>query len=224
MVERLTSQPANNVNRSDNIPESDLELHQLNPEELERQLEESDLQQLIEKHGGKSRKEASHQATKLITEKRLLRSQAEELIIRSWLPEDLMNLVHSYVDTHFRETKSIVNSPEAVSAAKCISEDEMVIRLWTVEQTLIQMKFSAEQARSAIGNLVAREFSGVPIAVAGKDSMWGLNECLDWLALTCEAAALPDYEVKDSVARPGMSRTSLETHDLSNIGTNFLRL
>lgn len=174
------------------------ELHDLSPEELELQLEESDLQLLAEKHGEKSRKDASHQASKLITEKRLLRSQAETLMLHPWLPMDLINLILSYVESQHYDEKSSTPASQVTN----IPEDDIVIRVWTVEQTLIQMGFSLDQARDASRNLVKREFSGSPAAAVGKESIWGLNECLNWLAMTCNASHLPEYEATSNATHP----------------------
>ena len=203
---------------------SDRELHQLAPDELEHQLEESELQLLIEKHEAKSRKSASHQATKLITEKRILRPQAEELIVRSWLPEELMNLVHSYVDAELHETTEMVNTPQKADVMKSSSEDETAIRLWTLEQTLLQIRFSAKQARDAITFIMIRETSGPPVSVGGKDSVWGLNECLDWLALTCDTPELPSYEITDQVGPLGLRLANNEPQQPNSIGTYSLRI
>ena len=197
---------------------SERELHQLTPDEFEHQLEESELQLLIEKYGAKSRKSASHQATKLITEKRILRPQAEELIVQSWLPEELMFLLHSYVNAELHETAGVVKSPPRADSMKSLSEDDMVIRLWTLEQTLLQMRFSAKQARDAITFVMIRETSGVPVSIGGKDSIWGLNECLDWLALTCDAPELPSYMPTDQVGPQGSRLAGIEPKQPHSIG------
>ena len=189
------------------------ELHELSPEELELQLEESDLQLLAEKHGEKSRKEAAHQASRSITEKRHLRSQAEKLILHPWLPEDLINLILSYVESQHYDGKNSTPASHALN----VPEDDLVIRVWTVEQTLIRMGFSSDQARDASRNLVKREFSGSPAAAAGKESIWGLNECLNWLAMTCDVSHLPQYEVIFNANRP---RTApVEAVDQEVVGT-----
>ncbi|KAL8795002.1 MAG: hypothetical protein Q9195_002450 [Heterodermia aff. obscurata] len=192
---------------------SERELHELSPEELELQLEESDLQLLAEKHGEKSRKDASHQASRLITEKRLLRSQAETLILHPWLPVDLMNLILSYVESQHRDGKSSTPASQATSMARKVPEDEIVVRVWTVEQTLTQMGFSLDQARDATRNLVQREFSGSPAAAVRKESIWGLNECLNWLAMTCNASELPEYEATSNANRPRKVNVEAITQD-----------
>ena len=193
------------------------ELHELNPEELELQLEESDLQLLAEKHGEKSKKDASHQASRLITEKRLLRSQAETLILHHWLPVDLINVILSYVESQHCDGKSSSPASQGTYMARNVTEDEIVIRVWTVEQALVQMGFSSDQARNASRNLVKREFSGFPAAAVGKESIWGLNECLNWLAITCDASQLPAYEVISDANRPRMITVEATNHDV--VGT-----
>ena len=217
-------QPADEARQSEKGKSSDRELHQLTPDELEHQLEESELQLLIEKHGAKSRKDASHQATKLITEKRILRPQAEELIVRSWLPEELMNLLHSYVNAEFHETAEKVTFPQNVDVMKTSSEDEMAVRLWTLEQTLLQMRFSAKQARDAITFVIIRETSGLSVSAGGKDSIWGLSECLDWLALTCDTSELPGYELTDQVGPRALRLASTEPKGPHSIGICSLRI
>lgn len=198
--------------------EADRELCELEPEELEKQLEESDLQLLAEKHGEKARKDASHQASRSITEKRLMRPQAEALMVQSWLPEDLMRLIHSQIEIQLRETKPATQVSEEIARAKTVPEDDLVIRLWTVEQTLIQMGFSADQARNAICNLVDREFSGYPVTPVGKESLWGLNECLSWLALTFDAPQLPSYNDNHKETSPKKHQISVEAATPEHFG------
>ena len=196
------------------------ELHELSPGELELQLEESDLQLLAEKYGEKSRKDASHQASRLITEKRLLRSQAEPLMLHPWLPVDLINLILSYVESQHCDGKAPTLASQAACMARNVPEDDIVIRVWTVEQSLVQMGFSLDQARDASRNLVRREFSGFPAAAVGKESIWGLNECLNWLAITCNASQLPEYE-----ATPNANRARTATVEKTNqdiVGTDIL--
>ena len=74
----------------------------------------------------------------------------------------------------------------------------------TLDQTLTQLGFSPEQALDGIRSLLRRESSELEIVEAGKDSIWGLNECLDWLALTYESSQLPNYEVKNSPLRKAL--------------------
>ena len=196
------------------------ELHELSPEELELQLEESDLQLLAEKHGEKSRKVASHQASRLITEKRVLRSQAETLTLHSWLPVDLINLILSYVESQQGDGKTSTPASQTTHMARSVPEDDIVVRVWTVEQTLVQMGFSVDQARDASRNLVKREFSGSPAAAVGKESIWGLNECSNWLAMTCNASQLPEYEVTLNANRP--QTVTVEATNQDVVGTAVL--
>ena len=172
---------------------------ELTPEEFEHQLEESDLQLLVEKHGERSKKNASHQASKLITEKRLLRPQTEPLVTRQWLPQELMDLILSYVEIHFEHDKAVARASGEVATTTSIPDDEMVVRVWTVELALIQIGFAADQARSAVRYLVDRVNSGLLVAAASKESIWGLNECMDWLALTYENILLPSYDAKKDI-------------------------
>src|SRR5690349_18391225 len=64
---------------------------QLTPEEFEKQLEESELQVLVEKYSQKAKRDAVRQITRLQTDRRLLRGQADILNTRKWLPPEVMD-------------------------------------------------------------------------------------------------------------------------------------
>ena len=129
-----------------------------------------------------------------------------------------MILLHSYVNAELHETAGLVKSPQRADVMKTLSEDDMAIKSWTLEQTLLQMRFSSKQARDAITFVVIRETSGLPVSVSGKDSIWGLNECLDWLALTCDALELPSYMATDQVGPQGLRLASIEPEQAHRIG------
>ena len=83
---------------------------------------------------------------------------------------------------------------------------------------MIQIGFSGDQARKAICNLVDREISGFPVTAVGKESLWGLNECLGWLALTFDASQLPSYKDVHIVTRPKMHQSGVETATPEHVG------
>jgi ATP-dependent RNA helicase DHX29 len=119
----------------------------LTAEEFEKQLEESELQVLVEKHAQKSKRDAARQKSRLETDRRVLRGQA--------------------------------------------TEEELTIRLWTLQQALLGSGFIAEKV-----NLALRQVLDISdkIGMGNKDTIWGLEEALDWLARNCSREELPDYE------------------------------
>ena len=86
--------PGESDTKGSEVPSKERELHELSPGELESQLETAELQQVVEKHAAKVRKETSRQVSRLQTEKRLLRGNADFLSLRGWLPDELMLEIH----------------------------------------------------------------------------------------------------------------------------------
>jgi ATP-dependent RNA helicase DHX29 len=165
-----------------------LSLKTLTAEEFEKQLEESELQVLVEKHAAKSKRDAARQKTRLETDRRVLRGQAETLNTRKWLPPELMDEILELVHTEGRFAGSANDVP---SNQKQASEEELTIRLWTLQQALIAARFPDEKVVQALRHVL--EISD-RIGVGNKDVIWGIEESLDWLARECSRGELPDYE------------------------------
>lgn len=165
-------------------------LGDLTPEELEKQLEETELQDLVEQFGEKSKKDASRQVVRLQTERRLSRSQADTLNTRQWLPQDIMLLIFACLDAESTEDWT---SGEKLPTN--ISEDDLLIKTWTVTRILPQLGVSADNTRLAIRNLLNnRNVLSSQMTSGGKDSIWGLDESLDWLAWRIQSDEIPHYD------------------------------
>lgn len=170
------------------------ELHELSPEELEVQLEESDLQLLVEKHREKSKKDASRQIARLQTERRVLRTQAEPLSTHRWLPPELMLQITDQLLTQMPLGALYVESDNKVKP-QSIPEDDLSVRLWTLRQVLMKLGFLEARIQKAISQLLQNDQLAKHATLAqAKDFIWGLEECLDWLGLVCEPGEMPDYE------------------------------
>lgn len=195
----LSDVGTNNIKADDIDPQSSKdmgrELHELTPEELESQLEESDLQLLLEKNGEKSKKDALRQAEKLRTERRTLRPQAQHLNTRAWLPSELMQQLMNLSNNQTHD-ENLSAEPDDRQSGPILSEDGLVIKLWTLKQVLFQLGFSQERTNLAVGQLLNKDHSIK--SMHGKDMIWGLESCLDWLALVCELEEMPDYEMPGS--------------------------
>lgn len=171
------------------------DLHELSPEELENQLKESDLQIFLDKHCAKVRKDVTRHIHKLQTEKRLLRPQAESLQTRSWLPPEMMEMIMQTV-----EAEQLLGGHAHRSKDGCIdselSEDDLCIKIWTLRQVLVQLGFSFDLCHGALRYLLAIVHdSTTSEPLAGGDNVWGLDCCLDWLALHCDAQEAPSYSL-----------------------------
>lgn len=161
----------------------------LSPEEFERQLEESELQLLVEKYAQKVRRDALRQRTRLETDRRLLRGQAESVNAKKWLPQELMDHVLDLIQAEGRFAASSVSSEGASS--KLPPEDDLTIKLWTLQETLAGSDCPQERIQPAL-QYVLDIAPNIASTVKG-DSIWGLEEVLDWLARECARDELPDY-------------------------------
>ncbi|KAK0922223.1 hypothetical protein LTR91_004897 [Friedmanniomyces endolithicus] len=159
------------------------ELHELSPEELEARLEVSELQQFVEQHAVKVRKDAARVASRLVTDKRLFRGQAELLPVKAWLPEELI-----------QQLLDLVLSEEALDQRplprhKVPAGDDLLAKVWTLRTCLHDLDFETKDVNDALSWLLKNP----PPAETG-GTTWGLGEVLDWLALHAKPNNLRDYD------------------------------
>lgn len=185
-------------------------LEELTPEELESQLEESGLQLLVENHGEKIKKTVSRQASKFQSEKRLLRSQAEQLGIRQWLPPEMMQIITDLLQAQEDSNGYLKASLDSNHAATGFSEDDLLVKLWTLKRILPLLGFSEQRTNLALQYLVTT----VQSPALSKESIWGLDECFTWLALNSEPVDLPKFK-----GRQGHSDCSAD-QDSSGLSSN----
>lgn len=161
----------------------------LSPEEFERQLEESELQLFVEKYSQKVKRDAQRQCSRLETDRRLLRSQAENINTPKWLPRELMDHVLDLIKAESRFYASSLSSENA-GPGKMPSEEDLVSRIWTLRQALSGAAFSESVVESAIQHIldIAPNISSAP-----RDYIWGLEEALEWLARETPLEELPAY-------------------------------
>lgn len=178
---------------SDSKPNTSQQKQTLSPEEFERQLEESELQLLVEKHAQKVKRDAQRQKSRLETDRRLLRGQAESLNTRKWLPQELMDHILDLIQAESRFGASSFTSESTSSSGKLPSEEDLVVKLWTLQLTLTSAGFSDDRVKSVLQYVldIAANINGMT-----KDSIWGLEEALDWLARECTRDELHDYDYR----------------------------
>ena len=194
------STTAENSTRTENSSNREPEkaLCELSSEELESQLEDSGLQILVEGHGEKTKKTVSRLVSKLQTEKRLLRSQAEHLSIRQWLPPEIMQLVTDQLQAQENSNAYVQGNPDNNKIATDLSEDDLLIKLWALKRALPQLGFSEQKTDLALRHLLTTMNDSEPQSLSpSSESLWGLNECLAWLALDSEPADLPRFDGRE---------------------------
>ena len=159
------------------------ELHELSPEELEARLEVSELQQFVDQHAVKVRKDAARLASRLDTDKRLFRGQAELLPVKAWLPEELIQQI---LDLVLSDEASEQRTP---TRHKSPAGDDLLTKVWTLRTCLHDLDVETKDVNDALSWLLK---SPPPAETGG--TTWGLGEVLDWLALHAEPSNLRDYD------------------------------
>ncbi|KAK7705194.1 hypothetical protein SLS64_008030 [Diaporthe eres] len=169
---------------------------ELTPEEFERQLEESELQILVDKFAQKTRRDAQRQKQRLETDRRLLRGQAESVNAKKWLPQELMDHILDLIQAEGRFSASNTTS-EGTGGGKMLSEEDLTIKLWALQQTLRASGFPEGRIQDALQYVldISANITGI-----NKDSIWGLEEAMDWFARECTVDELPEYDIR---RRPG---------------------
>ncbi|KAL8293992.1 hypothetical protein RB600_000118 [Gaeumannomyces tritici] len=180
---------------------------ELSPEEFERQLEESELQLLVDKHAIKVRRDALRQRSRLETDRRLLRGQAESLNTRKWLPPEIMQQLLDLIKAESRFGNSGLGS-EFSSTGKLPSEEDLIVRLWTLKETLSGAGFPEEKIPPLYEHILDIASS---IASVKGDSIWGLDEAMAWFARECGSEELPGYEKPTRTGGKSATETPFDT-------------
>ncbi|PWY93317.1 ATP dependent RNA helicase [Aspergillus sclerotioniger CBS 115572] len=171
-------------------PTTDASLQNYTPEELERHLEEAELQLLVEKYASKCRSDAARQVTKLETERRVLRQQAASINLVEWFPTEVLTSILSLAETEERELSPLPGR-DVAGQKKPVSEEDLYMRLWTLQETLLKLGFPEAKVNESLKHLLLY-FSG-NFATTNREVVCNLDEALDWLAMHCDPKELPSY-------------------------------
>lgn len=237
VVEPVGSQPSSGVNTPKNAPLAGSEAAPtpsksteqssgpassketvLSPEEFERQLEESELQLFVEKYSQKVKRDAQRQCSRLETDRRLLRSQAENINTQKWLPRELMDHILDLIKAESRFYASSLSS-ENTGPGKMPSEEDLVSRIWTLQQTLTGAAFSG----NIVENVIQHILDITPnISPAPRDYIWGLEEALEWVARESPLEELPTYGNRTKPISKGQPLHNRRSRSFSSSFSNIL--
>ena len=197
-------------------------LHELSPEELEKQLEESNLQAIIETYGLKVKKDAARQLSRLQTERRIMRAQATPLITRTWLSEEIMQLIQSQLDPPQTAEDILKDTRSHKDAASDTSEESLLTKLWTLRQILPQLGFSLASTEKALHELLLSiDKPGHDDSLTTKESIWGLERCITWLSRALSPGELPSFEPVDVQKLKTSDRKSNPVTSVKESGKDF---
>lgn len=170
-----------------------LQISQLSGEDLEKHLEESELQLLVEKFNDRSKKDASRHSIRLQTERRLLRGQAEKLNTTLWMPPPIIQLIEALESDAGLELQPV--KPRSNDSNIGGSFDDLSIKIWTLGRSLTELGFMPERIKECLTWLISsRQTIERGMTIPSRESLWGFEECLEWLARRCSKEELPDYD------------------------------
>lgn len=178
-------------------------LQDCSPEELEKHLEEAELQILVDKYASRCKSDGVRQATKLETEKRVFRQQSVTLSLLEWLPTEMQDRIMELASTE--EHDYLISNARNVSAKQAGTEEELYMKLWTLKETLLKLGFPENRTEEALKH-VLQYFSGNPTN-ASRDVVWNLDEALEWLATHSDKKELPSYV--QTASRPQKDENSV---------------
>ncbi|CAG8385432.1 unnamed protein product [Penicillium salamii] len=183
-------QPTGAEDRTANAsaPPATSSLQNYTPEELEKHLEEAELQILVDKYASKCRNDATRQAAKLENERRVFRQQSVTLSLLEWLPTEIQDTIF---DLYGTEEHEYLAASGKTSAKQAGSEEEVYNKLWTLKETLLKLNFPENRVEDALKH-VLQYFAGNTTS-AGRDVVWNLDEALEWLATHSDKKELPSY-------------------------------
>ncbi|KAH9864527.1 hypothetical protein J1614_010462 [Plenodomus biglobosus] len=192
------------------VAASQLELIQT-PEELEAQLERDELQLLVEKHAPKVRREANRHATRLQTDRRVLRGQSHAMTVHDWLSRDTLDRIVALAQAESNDSNRRQGQQPLL---KISSEEDTMARLWTLDLTLRELGFSNDHIQPVLVWLCANAAS-----IDATAGVWGLQESLEWLALDhCEDYSF-SYEEEPKRPKVDMPEDARSEENPSNAGS-----
>ncbi|KAM5443922.1 putative RNA helicase [Microsporum ferrugineum] len=177
------------------------ELHELTPDELERHLEEAELQAIVDKHGIKCKGDAARYSIKLAAEKRLLRSQATLVDnISDWLSPDLLDKILEKEKAEAKKQPVVSNKTEYNGQLTLPVEENVCINMWILRLTLLELGFQEADIDVTLKNLLIH---GPLEKISGKDPIPALDQAFYYLALFLNKDSLTAYDKSKPLERIG---------------------
>lgn len=161
-------------------------LQNYTPEQLEQHFEDAELQLMVEKFAAKCKSDASRQAGKLETERRLLRQQAVPVNLLEWLPSDVVSSILGLAETEEQRL-----SPQPVRDKRDVPEEELCTKVWVLKDTLLKLGFPENKVEEALKHVLI--YFAANFTITNREVLCNLDEALEWLAMHCDSEELPAY-------------------------------
>ncbi|KAI9801044.1 MAG: hypothetical protein M1825_003579 [Sarcosagium campestre] len=185
----------------------------LSPEEVEKRLEQAALVSLFEKFAHKVRRDSDRQSSRLSTDRRVLRN-TEVLPLEKWLSLEIVEEILELARLEEHQARVC----ESTLNGKQISEEDTIVRLWTLHQTLVKAGITQEKLQDVLNHVMRTKVTS-PRSNEDKqkDALWGIDEALDWLGANCPREDLPDYEHRRRPKTNGHMTESINGSSISPI-------
>jgi ATP-dependent RNA helicase DHX29 len=184
------------------VQNSAKELHELTPEELEAQLEQDELQLIVDGLGQKVRKDSLRQIGRVQTDRRNLRSQAQDLSLKDWFSD---RFVAEVVELASVEERAEHTTSEHRKSLGTASQQDTIGRLWTLKDSLDGLDLPSDRTQALLERFVSH-----PPLVDPTGQVWGFRDALDLLSLECDEKELPSF-----TAHPVKSTSASSTGKLT---------
>lgn len=178
-------------------PEPAPSLQNYSPEELEKHLEEAELQILVDKYAARCKSDAVRQVNKLETEKRVFRQQSVTLNLLEWLSTDIQERILELAG--LEEHENLTSNGKDSNAKQAAAEEELYMKLWTLKETLLKLGFPENRTEQALQHILLY-FVANPTS-ASREMVWNLDESIEWLATHSDKKELPSYTQTSSGPR-----------------------
>lgn len=162
------------------------DLLELSPEELERRLEDADLQNFLDRNSAKTHKESSRHANKLQTDCRLLRGHAQNLQSSYLLPQNSVARLVRLAAEDIEKGRSDAATGTLQTLPK---GDDLVARLWKLQQMLDALGFPPQHIEGAFKHVLR-----FPPSDDEDSQIWALEKCIDWLGVNMPEIELPVFD------------------------------
>lgn len=182
-------------------PEESKETLKMTPDEFANHLEQAELENLVDEYATRIKDDASRQVTRMNTEKRYLREQAERATVLG-LTEQLWDRVSEYES--FTSIAELVQDSPGVKFVE-IEDVDFLVKIWALHEVVLQLHMpSIEDVLSHV--LLFWKQTGHYIS---SDYLPGLTETLLWYACKFPSCELPSYEMSRTDHQENIDDTSL---------------
>ena len=182
-------------------------------EDIQERLEEFELQQFVETHASKVKREASRQVSRLQTERRVLRGQSDFLPMTTWLPEELMQQV---LDLNLSD---LDKEDRSIKQQDLPLGDDLVSKIWNLRLVLYDLDVPLTKIEQVIAYLLQHPPD------EHTSPVWALPDALGWLALNCTSDELLEYDEqkKQAVVEPEDSSNSIAVDPIEDYSESVHR-